>query len=63
VQAASEGGRERFFVVSRWTEDGKTRQIDLFIDQIGGQWRWSAAVHHFSPGQVCYGRIWGGTSC
>jgi hypothetical protein len=63
VQAASEGGRERFFVVSRWTEDGNTRQVDLFVDQISGQWLWSGAVHHFPRGEVCYGPIWGGASC
>jgi hypothetical protein len=63
IRSTSEGGHERFFAVSRWTENGKTRQIDLLFDERGGQWYWSGAIHHFQPTDrpFCYGRVWGGS--
>ncbi len=63
IRSIGQGGTERFFAVSRWTENGKTRQIDLLFDERGGQWYWSGAIHHFQlmDRPVCYGRMWGGT--
>jgi hypothetical protein len=63
IRSSAQGGAERFFAVSRWTENGKTRQIDLLFDERGGRWYWSGAIHHFqrTDGSVCYGRMWAGT--
>lgn len=62
IHSVGAGGDERFFVVSQWTENGKTRQVDLLFDQRGGQWYWSGAIHHFQrvDGSVCYDRMWAG---
>jgi hypothetical protein len=63
IRSIGQGGGERFFAVSRWTENGRTRQIDLLFDERGGQWYWSRAIHHFrrADGQACYGHMWGGS--
>jgi hypothetical protein len=62
IRSTVQGGHEQFFAVSQWTENGKTRQIDLLFDERGGRWYWSGAVHHFqrADGSVCYGRMWAG---
>lgn len=63
IRSEVQGGAERFFAISRWTENGRTRQIDLQFDERGGRWYWTGAVHHFrsAEGPVCYGLIWGGS--
>jgi hypothetical protein len=61
IRSSGRGGREQFFAVSRWTENGKARQIDLLFDERGGQWYWLGAIHHFQRTDgVCYGSMWGG---
>ena len=62
IQSVGQGGGERFFAVSRWTDNGQTRQIDLLFDERGGRWSWSGAIHHFqrADGSVCFGRMWAG---
>ena len=51
IRSIRQGGAERFFAFSRWTENGKTRQIDLLFDERCGQWYWSGAIHHFQRGR------------
>jgi hypothetical protein len=63
IRSMVQGGHESFLAVSRWTENGKTRQVDLLFDERGGPWYWSGAIHHFqrADGTVCYGRMWAGS--
>jgi len=63
IRSIVQGGHESFVAVSRWTENGKTRQVDLLLDERGGPWYWSGAIHHFqrTDGTICYGRMWSGS--
>ncbi len=47
VQVQMEGGRERYFVRSDWTEPDRTTRIDLFLDEFDGRWQWRTALHHY----------------
>jgi hypothetical protein len=66
VQVTVEGGAERFFVRSDWTEPGRTIRIDLFLGEVNGQWRWTGALHHYQRADngtcVHYGSPWVPTS-
>jgi hypothetical protein len=55
VQVRDEGGRERFFVRSEWREPDRMTQIDLYLEEVDGQWRWVAATHHYQRADLVRG--------
>jgi hypothetical protein len=55
VQVRAEGGRERFFVRSEWRESDRMIQIDLYLEEVDGQWRWVAAMHHYQRANLING--------
>lgn len=63
-----EGGSERYFVRSTWTEPGRTTSIDLFLDERDGRWQWTSALHHYQRTDlergmcVKYGSPWVSTT-
>lgn len=40
-------GTPSYFVRSTWRDPDRTTEIDLFFAEVGGQWQWVAARHHY----------------
>jgi hypothetical protein len=55
VQVRAEGGRGRFFVRSEWREPDRMTPIDLYLEEVDGQWRWVAAMHTYQRADLVNG--------
>lgn len=58
VQVETQRDQVRFYVRSYWKESDGTTQIDLFLRDSGGTWRWSEAVHHYTRAQMQARPVW-----
>jgi hypothetical protein len=58
VQVETQRDQVRFYVRSSWKESDGTTQIDLFLSDSGGTWRWSEAVHHYTRAQMQARPVW-----
>lgn len=55
LQTKAEAGGEQLFVRSAWREPDRTTQIDLFLTDLDGRWRWFIALHHYSRADLLPG--------
>jgi hypothetical protein len=55
VQVQTDGGGERFFVLSEWREPDRVTRIDLFLEDVEGRWYWVAAAHHYQRADLING--------
>ncbi|MGH2449955.1 MAG: hypothetical protein ACRDGE_01540 [Candidatus Limnocylindria bacterium] len=60
VEVNGVDGTERYFVRSDWREADRTTRVDLFLEDIDGQWYWVEARHHHEGG-ASYSCLWSGT--